>query len=467
MKLYNTETKALEEVTPHHGDTIRMYTCGPTIYNFAHIGNFRTYVFEDLLRRSLRFFGFKVNQAMNLTDIDDKTIGGAIKKGVPLKEFTEPFQVAFFEDLKALNIEPVEHYPAATDYIPQMLKMIETLLEKGIAYESKGSVYYSIEKFKSYGKLSHLCLDELKINASGDNTADEYEKDNLSDFVLWKAYDSCRDGETYWESPYGKGRPGWHIECSAMAMSLLGETIDIHCGGVDNIFPHHENEIAQSEGCSGKRFVYHWVHVEHLLVDHKKMSKSLGNFYTLRDLLEKGYSGEEVRYLLLSTHYRSQLNFTFESLNAARASLARIEALVTRLKGIDERPKNRAHIFDLLETAEKTFKASLEDDMNISSALAVLFDLIRDLNFACDKKQVGKHEARAALNLFSKWDTVLGVLPLNKTEAIPEEMRKLLTKRQEARKNKDFALSDQIRDEILSKGYLIEDTQKGPRLKKP
>lgn len=464
MKLYNTETKAQEQVVPRHGDTIRMYTCGPTIYNFAHIGNFRTYVFEDLLRRSLQFFGFKVEQAMNLTDIDDKTIGGAIKKGVPLQEFTEPFRVAFFEDLKTLNIEPVEHYPAATDYIPQMLQMIQTLLEKGIAYQSKGSVYYSIKKFMSYGKLSHLCLDDLKVNASGDNIADEYEKEDLSDFVLWKGYDPCRDGKTFWESPYGKGRPGWHIECSAMAMSLLGETIDIHCGGVDNMFPHHENEIAQSEGCSGKQFVHTWVHVEHLLVDHKKMSKSLGNFYTLRDLLEKGYTGAEVRYLLLSTHYRSQLNFTFESLNAARASLARVESLITRLKEVDERPRNKARIFDLLEKAEQMFKTSLADDLNISSALAVLFDLIRDLNVAYDKKQIGKHEAFAALNLFARWDAVLGVLPLNKTDEIPEQMHQLLLKRQEARINKDFELSDQIRDEILSRGYIIEDTPKGARL---
>jgi len=466
FSLYNTETKTREDVVPHHGDTIRMYTCGPTIYNFAHIGNYRAYVVEDLLRRTIHFFGFKLTQAMNLTDVDDKTIEGATKKGVPLKEFTEPFRIAFFEDLKTLNIEPVEHYPAATDYIPQMIEMIQTLLDKGIAYESRGSVYYSIEKFKSYGKLSHLCLKDLQINASGDNTADEYEKDNISDFVLWKAYDPSRDGKIYWESPYGKGRPGWHIECSAMSKNLLGETIDIHCGGVDNMFPHHENEIAQSEGCSGKRFVYHWVHVEHLLVDHKKMSKSLGNFYTLRDLLEKGYTGQEVRYLLLSSHYRSQLNFTFDSLNAARASLTRIEDLIVRLKGIDEAAKESAHIYDFLTSSETKFKEALADDLNISSALAVLFDLTRDLNAACDKKQMGEKEAKVALDLFTKWDAVLGVLPLNKKDEIPENMQKLLIQRQEARKNKDFALSDQIRDEILNAGYLIEDTSKGPRLKR-
>lgn len=467
LSLFNTETKIKEKVVPHHGDTIRMYTCGPTIYNFAHIGNFRTYVFEDLLRRTIQFFGFKINQAMNLTDIDDKTIGGAIKKGIPLKEFTEPYRIAFFEDLKKLNIQEVEHYPAATAYIPHMITIIEDLIQKGIAYKSpNGSIYYSIAKFTSYGRLSHLCIDELKVNASGDNIADEYEKENLSDFVLWKAYDPCRDGEIYWESPFGKGRPGWHIECSAMAMNILGETIDIHCGGVDNMFPHHENEIAQSEGCSGKRFVYHWVHVEHLLVDHKKMSKSLGNFYTLRDLLEKGFTGPEVRYLLLSTHYRTQLNFTMASLHAARSSLQRIEDLILRLRSIREASKNKAHVFDVLQKAEAEFKEALADDINISAALAILFDLVRDLNSLCDQEKIGEVEARSALHLFEKWDAVLGVLPLYKKEKIPQELLDCLDKREKARREKNFQLSDQMRDEILSRGYLIEDTPTGARLKK-
>ena len=466
MKLYNTETKNYEEIRPHHGDTIRMYTCGPTIYNYAHIGNFRTYVVEDLLRRTIQFFGFKIDQAMNLTDIDDKTVRGALEKGISLKEFTEPYRAAFFDDLKTLNIEPVEHYPAATNFIPEMLKMIQTLIDKGLAYESNGSVYYSIKNFKSYGRLSHFCLDELQVNASGDNDADEYEKENLSDFVLWKAYDPCRDGKTYWESPYGIGRPGWHIECSAMASSLLGETIDIHCGGVDNMFPHHENEIAQSEGCSGKRFVYHWLHVEHLLVDHKKMSKSLGNFYTLRDLLKKGYSGKEVRYLLLSTHYRTQLNFTFESLKAARASLSRIEDLILRLREIEEEAQVTPHIYDLLDLAEKKFKNALGNDLNISVALSTVFDLVREINSSCDQNQIGTREAKAALSLFEKWDKVLGIFPLQQKNEIPQELFVLLEKREDARKSKDFALSDSLRNEILSNGYLIEDTPKGPRLKK-
>ncbi len=303
FKLYNTESREKEIVKPAPGVShIRLYTCGPTIYDFAHIGNFRTYVFEDLLRRTIKFFGMKVEQTMNITDIDDKTLKGAIAKDIPLKAFTEPFRIAFFEDLAKLNIEKAEHYPNATDYIPEMIQMVQTLLDKGFAYKSQnGSIYFSIRKCPTYGKLSHLDLSDLKVNASGDNEADEYEKDNLSDFVLWKVYDPTRDGKIFWESPFGPGRPGWHIECSAMATKIFGPSLDIHCGGVDNMFPHHENEIAQSECCSGHHFVRIWAHSEHLLVDHKKMSKRLGNFYTLRDLLNKGYTGREVRYLLSQT----------------------------------------------------------------------------------------------------------------------------------------------------------------------
>ncbi|MCB1073997.1 MAG: cysteine--tRNA ligase, partial [Simkania sp.] len=327
LHIYNTESREKEPITlaPHKKE-IALYTCGPTVYNFAHIGNFRTYVFEDLFRRTLEFFGLKVKQVMNLTDVDDKTIKGALEKRVSLDEFTQFYKRAFFEDLKTLGIQKAHLYPSAIDYIPQMIAMIQHLIKKGLAYKGKeGSVYFSIRHFPAYGKLSHLCLSELKAGASERVTTDEYEKESIADFVLWKGYDPERDGDIYWESPFGKGRPGWHIECSAMATELLGETIDIHMGGVDNIFPHHENEIAQSEGCSGKMFSRYWVHAEHLIVNGKKMSKSLGNFFTLRDLLDKGYSGTEVRYLLLSTHYRTQLNFTLEGLNAARQSLQRLE----------------------------------------------------------------------------------------------------------------------------------------------
>lgn len=463
LKLYNTETREKEEIRSA-SSKIKMYTCGPTIYDFAHIGNFRTYVFEDLLRKALRYFGMEVEQAMNITDIDDKTIRGAIRKKVPLKEYTEPFRIAFFEDLDALHIERVEHYPAATDYIPEMIEMIEKLMKKGFAYKSpNGSVYFSIQKFPSYGKLSHLNFSELKVNALGDNEADEYDKDNIADFVLWKTYDPERDGEIYWESPFGKGRPGWHIECSAMATKILGETIDIHCGGVDNMFPHHENEIAQSECCSGHRFVRHWVHVEHLLVDHKKMSKSLGNFYTLRDLFKKGFTGSEVRYLLLSTHYRTQLNFTFSGLDGARASLKRVEELILRLRSIhEEHPSSGA-----VARADLRFKGALADDLNVSAALAALFDLLRELNILSDEGKLGRQEAKAALQLLTEWDQVLSVLPVDKkNEEVPQDLLGFLEQRESARKEKNWTLSDQMRDAIHARGYMIEDTPQGARLKK-
>jgi len=465
LLLYNTETRAKEELKPADGKKVRMYTCGPTIYDFAHIGNFRTYVFEDLLRRTIQFCGWPVEQAMNITDIDDKTLRGAIAKNIPLKAFTEPFRIAFFEDLATLNIEKVEHYPAATDFIPEMIHIIEKLLEKGVAYRSQNqSIYFSIRHFSTYGRLSHLNMEDLKPNASGDNEADEYDKENIADFVLWKAYDPDRDGKIFWQSPFGPGRPGWHIECSAMAMKLLGHSIDIHCGGVDNMFPHHENEIAQSECYSGCKFVRLWLHAEHLLVDHKKMSKSLGNFYTLRDLMKKGYTGQEVRYLLLSNHYRTQLNFTFAGLDGVRSSLARISDLVDRLRAIREEKIDNL-VDGALAKADQKFKAGLLDDLNISVSLAALFDLIRELNILADEEKIGRAEAELVLGQLEIWDCVLAVLPLRK-EVAPPHLQKLLREREEARRSKNFRLSDELRDRILADGFLIEDTPNGARLKR-
>jgi cysteinyl-tRNA synthetase len=465
LNLYNTETRTKEVITPLQGDdVIRMYTCGPTVYNFAHIGNFRTYVFEDLLRRTLKFLGFKVIQVMNLTDIDDKTLKGAIEKKISLTEFVKPYIEAFFEDLKTLCIEPVEFYPAATEFIPEMIEMIEKLIEKGYAYPGgDGSIYYAINKFPSYGRLSHLHLTELQAGASKRVHTDEYDKENISDFVLWKSYDPERDGQIFWESPFGRGRPGWHIECSAMAMKLLGESIDIHVGGVDNMFPHHENEIAQSEACSCKRFVAHWLHAEHLLVDHKKMSKSLGNFYTLRDLLKKGYSGAQVRYMLLQTHYRTQLNFTLQGLSAAAASLERFAAFISRMRHITE-TEHFGRTEPILQKTMSAFKEALADDLNISAALAALFDMVREIHALADQGQIGKTEAQATLELLQQFDQVLGVLPLEEL-TIPTELEEALTKREEARKAKNWAESDKWRDLILSQGYFIEDTPSGARLK--
>ncbi len=466
MKLFNTETRTKEEIASADNQ-IKMYTCGPTVYNFAHIGNFRTYVFEDLLRRTLKFFGFQVTQVMNITDIDDKTIRGAIEKKVELKAFTEPFTEAFFQDLATLNIEKVEYYPRATAFIPQMVALIQKLIEENVAYKgADGSIYYSITKFATYGRLSHLNLDELKAGASERVSHDEYDKDHLADFVLWKIYDPARDGEIYWESPFGKGRPGWHIECSAMAMDLLGPTIDIHVGGVDNMFPHHENEIAQSEACTHQRFVRYWLHSEHLLVDHKKMSKSLGNFYTLRDLLAKGYTGPQIRYMLLQTHYRTPLNFTFEGLDATAKSLERISDFVARLRAIDVDGQTVAAEPFILAAKEK-FSLALADDLNISSALAALFDFIRDINTLCDSSQIGGHEAHKIIQFLESLDTVLGVLPLKvTTEEISSDLQQLLSERQKAREEKDWKRADTCRDELLARGFLIEDTPAGARLKK-
>lgn len=467
MKLFNTETRAKEELIPSEDQHIRMYTCGPTVYNYAHIGNFRTYVFEDLLRRALKFFGYKVTQVMNITDIDDKTIRGALAEKVSLKTFTDRYTQAFFEDLQTLKIEKVEYYPHATDFIPQMIEIVQGLLDRRVAYRgADGSIYYAIEKFPTYGRLSHLHLDELKAGASERVAADEYDKEHVADFVLWKSYDAARDGQIFWESPFGKGRPGWHIECSAMAMNILGKTLDIHVGGVDNMFPHHENEIAQSEAFTHQRFVRYWLHSEHLLVDHKKMSKSLGNFFTLRDLLHKGYSGVQVRYLLLQTHYRTQLNFSFAGLDAAAKSLERLGDFIIRLRQIDQMVSS-GDVEPFLKKSHQLFSEALADDLNISAALAALFDLVREINGLCDSGKVSKEEAHKTLYLFEQFDQVLAVLPLQPvSEEIPFDLQQLLADREAARTAKNWKAADSARDQISARGYLIEDTPAGARLKK-
>lgn len=467
LKLYNTASRQKETFVPLHDTHVRMYTCGPTVYNFAHIGNFRTYVFEDLLRRTLKFFGLQVTQVMNLTDVDDKTIRGAIAGHVSLNEYTQPYKDAFFEDLHTLNIEPVEYYPAATDYIPDMIHMIEVLVNKGIAYSGgDGSIYYAIQKFPRYGCLSHLHLEDLQAGASERVANDEYEKDNVADFVLWKSYDPQRDGQIYWESPFGPGRPGWHLECSAMAIKILGETLDIHVGGVDNIFPHHENEIAQSEAFSDQPFVKLWMHAEHLLVDQKKMSKSLGNFYTLRDLLAKGYTGMQVRYLLLQTHYKTQLNFTFQGLEATKSALQRLNACIQRLYSIDQ-VQSAGQVDAVCQAAFRQFAEALADDLNISVALAALFDFVREVNGLCDAHQISQEEALKILELLKRFNTVLGVLSFKKQEdAIPVELQEAFEQRLQARLEKNWQLADELRDFIQQKGYIIEDAPHGARLKK-
>ncbi len=495
LQFFNTLTRKKEKFKSLSPQKVLLYTCGPTVYNFAHIGNLRTYIFEDLLRRCLQYFGFAVNQVMNLTDVDDKTIKGANEEHKSLKEYTDKYKKAFFEDLKILNIEKAEHFPEATVYIPQMIKIIEKLLEKKIAYiGADKSVYFSIHKFSSYGKLSHLKLKELKKGASKRVSADNYDKENICDFVLWKAYDPNRDKDLFWESPFGKGRPGWHIECSAMSLSLLGETIDIHCGGVDNIFPHHENEIAQSESFTGKTFVHYWLHSEHLLVNNKKMSKSLNNFYILRDLLEKGYHPYQIRLMLLQTHYRMQLNFTFAGLKGAQQAWLRLKDFVQRLKQIGKKISEKGKLQDikadkqradekqtvkdlnqnsfddsveLLANAKQRFESGLADDLNISKALAAIFDLVREINILCDQQKIANSQALKILKFLEQADQVLGLdLVKEEKQEIPQKVQDALRERNLARQNKNFQEADRLRDWILDQGFVIEDMPDGSMLKK-
>ena len=471
LYLYNTETRAKQRLQKLGNQTVTMYTCGPTVYNFAHIGNLRTFVFEDVLRRTIQYFGMPIFHVMNLTDVDDKTIKGALENKISLQEYVAPYELAFFEDLDALHVQRAEKYPKATDYVQQMIDMIQQLLDKGFAYQGvDGCVYFNIQKFPGYGRLSQLSKQHLKPGASERIETDEYEKDHVADFVLWKSYVPQRDGHVVWDSPFGKGRPGWHIECSAMATALLGESLDIHVGGIDNMFPHHENEIAQSECCTGKTFAKLWMHSEHLLVDGKKMSKSLGNFYTLRDLLKMGYTGSEVRFLLLQSHYRMQLNFTFEGLLAARHSLARLEDLMVRLDDltkIHHVSSDSSKVRLICASSQKAFDEALADDLALSVALAVVFDLVREINALCDQKAVGSKEACEILAVFKEFDKVLGCIPFERQlGAIPEEVLQFLEKRELARHEKNWKEADKYRDLIAAAGYIIEDTKQGPKLKR-
>lgn len=456
---FNTLTRKKEKFVPLEEGKVRIYTCGPTVYDFAHIGNFRTFVFQDLLRRWLEYRGFKVIQVMNITDVDDKTIKGARKRNVPLREYTDYYLKAFFEDIKALNLERAEYYPRATEHIREMVELIKRLMEKGYAYRGEdGSIYYDISKFKDYGKLSKLKIEELKPGARV--KVDEYGKEEARDFALWKAWDE-EDGEVFWETEIGKGRPGWHIECSTMAMKYLGETIDIHSGGVDLIFPHHENEIAQSEAATGKPFARYWLHSEHLLVEGRRMAKRYGNFYTLRDLVAKGYDPMTIRYLLMSTHYRQQLNFTFEGLEAARSAVDRLRTFVRRLleadgEGCGEKIKS------LMAEVQRRFEEAMDDDLNISVALAALFDFVRDVNKLMDENKLSKQEADEIYNLMMRFDKVLGVIgEIKAEEKLPPEVEELIKKREEARKAKDWATADKIRDQLKAMGIILEDTPQG------
>ena len=459
LHIFNTLTRKKEPFTPIDPKKVKLYTCGPTVYNFAHIGNLRTFVFEDFFRRTLEYFNFTVKHVMNITDIDDKTIKGANAKKIGLREFTDVYTKAFLSDLKKLNVLPAHHNPRASDYVKEMIAMIQSLLNKKIAYtDSLGNVFFNIKKYEDYGKLSGLKLDELQEGASNRVDSDEYEKIGASDFVLWKAYDEKRDGPIYFEAPWAKGRPGWHIECSAMAKALLGESIDVHMGGVDNIFPHHENEIAQSECCNHKELSRYWVHAEHLLVDGKKMSKSLGNFYTLRDLLDKGYTTRQIRFVLLQAHYRTQANFTFESLVAADHALKRIDACIEQLEQIEG--DKEAISFNLCPYLESLDK-SLMDDLNTPLVYAALFNMVAYLNTLLEKKVLSIRQAKEAFCAFDKFELVLGFIKTAKEKIqVPQEILEALEKRNQARKKKDYETADKMRALIDKAGYQIVDTDK-------
>jgi cysteinyl-tRNA synthetase len=461
VKLFNTLTRAVEPFVPIDpaGRQVRMYTCGPTVYNHAHIGNFRAYLFEDLLQRHLEARGYEVLRVMNLTDVDDKTIRDSRKAGRRLSDFTQIYKEAFFEDLATLRIKPALHYPAATEdrYISRMIEMIRQLEAGGIAYQAEDhSVYFRLSKFPRYGQLAHLNLDELR--PSGRIRSDEYEKESVGDFALWKAWDE-NDGDVAWDSPWGRGRPGWHIECSAMATALLGPELDIHCGGVDNIFPHHEAEIAQSECCTGRTFVRHWLHCAHLMVDGQKMSKSQGNFYTLRDLVAKGYTGREVRYALITVNYRLPCNFTLPGLDAARTALARLDQWSERLR---EHAGTASSEPTALSEAFEQFFTRLDDDLNISAAMGQLFDLVRDSNKALDEGRIAPGQSAALLTGWQRINTVLELTA--EAESAPGEVLELATQRDQARKERNWQLSDQLRERIAGLGWSLKDTKEGQKL---
>jgi len=459
MRFFNTMTRRLEEFREIEKGAIGLYTCGPTVYDYPHIGNFRSYVFEDLVKRFFLFSGFRVRHVMNITDIDDKTIRKANELKVTLAEVTQTYIDAFHDDLRTLNVLKADVYPRATGHIPEMVELISALLEKGFAYKKDGSVYFSIERFKDYGRLANIDRENLQPGAAVD--ADEYEKESIQDFVLWKGK---KPGEPFWPAPFGEGRPGWHIECSAMSMKYLGPHFDIHMGGVDNIFPHHENEIAQSECANGETFVNYWLHCQHLVVDNRKMSKSLGNFYTLADLLQRGYDPLAVRYLLISTHYRKLLNFTFAGLEMANQALARIRNFVFSLKNVNAPGGATPEIPALLAAAESAFADSMADDFNVSGALGALFDAIHAVNQKMN--DLSRVDAAAVLAFIERLNTVLGVLEKSGEAALDAEIEELIRRREQARKQKDFAQADAIRAELKKQGVTLLDTPDGVKWKK-
>jgi cysteinyl-tRNA synthetase len=463
LRFCNTLTQRLEEFAPADGKTVRMYTCGPTVYSFVHIGNFRTFAFQDILRRVLRARGFLLDHVMNITDVEDKIIRNAMERGVSIQDYTKPYTEAFFQDAATLRLEKAERIVFATEHIPEMVQAVEKLGASGHTYQSDGSTYFRIASFPGYGKLSHTNLGGNVAGARVD--VDEYEKDDARDFVLWKGR---KPGEPAWDAPMGAGRPGWHIECSVMAMKYLGQTLDIHTGGVDLVFPHHENEIAQSESLTGKPFVRYWLHAEHLMVEGKKMSKSLGNFYTLRDILDRGYAPEAIRFLLTATPYRKQLNFTFDGLDAARSAIERLRSFQWRLLNDKFPDGENAAMNERAGRAIADFDTGLDDDLNTADALAAVFEFVRDANTAMDAGEFRASNRHSAVELLTSFDEIFQVLVPTAAEGglSDAEIEAKVAERNVAKRAKNFARADEVRKELLDLGIVLEDSREGTRWKR-
>jgi cysteinyl-tRNA synthetase len=464
LRFHNNLTDRIEEFQPLRDNEVRMYICGPTVWNFAHIGNFRSFTFGDILRRYLKYKGYKVTHVMNLTDVDDRIINEAKKAGKTIDEFVQPYIVAFWEDIDALGIERPEIAPRATDHIPEMIEIIQKLLDNGHAYEAGGSIYYRIAAFPEYGKLSKINFAGNITGASGRVDTDKYDKENAQDFALWKFVGE--DEPTGWDAPFGRGRPGWHIECSAMAMKYLGETFDIHAGGIDLQFPHHENEIAQSEGATGKQFARYWLHGEFLKVDNEKMAKSLGNDFTLRDILTRGFKPTAIRYLLFSVPYSKQLNFTFEGLQGTESTIERLQDFRRRVKEAQVEKGLNGEVERFVLDALRDFETAMDDDLNTSVALAAIHNLVREVNTALANDALREDDRNLVLDAIARIDSVFNIFGKDEQEMLDAEIESLIEERREARRNRNFARSDEIRDLLAEKGIILEDTKDGVRWKR-
>ncbi|CAG1001615.1 MAG: cysteine--tRNA ligase [Candidatus Methanoperedens sp.] len=461
LKFYNTLSGEKEVFVPLKDKFAGIYSCGPTVYGFAHIGNLRAYVFADVLRRYLEFKGYTVRQVMNITDLDDKTIRASKEQGVSLREYTDKYIRFFFEDIDLLRIKRADVYPRVTDHINEMADMVKLLLDKDYAYRKDGSVYFKVNEFPDYGKLAKIDISRIKPGATVE--ADEYEKEDVRDFALWK---EKKEGEPFWVTEIGEGRPGWHIECSAMSIKYLGAIIDIHTGGIDNIFPHHQNEIAQSEAATGQKFVRYWMHCEHLLVDNKKMSKSLGNIITLRDVMNRGYRPEALRYLFVFSHYRSRLNFTWESIEHASNILNRLNQFVERLKGYNSKSKSNEEITMLTSRHAQRFETEMDNDLNTPGAFASIFDMVGEVNAAIEKDDLSSESAKAVYELMLKFDAVLGIMTLKEKGVLSGDIEALIEEREKARERKNFKRADEIRKRLEDMGIVLEDTKEGVRWRK-